>query len=216
MSSSSLIAPHLRHNNNTNNENTNNKNTNNNNTNNKNTNNNNTNNKNTKQEQHHHGHNPTTTKMHPLHLLLPLLASTTTTAAQTILCPSDSNNTTPPKWTTTSYLFTFKPTLNYDFVTRTPQTVVQLCQNGGRMVDHALQITGATAWGIEPVTDLSDDSLGYVASALVVRAPEGFLSELNDQVGNSTSRLYNHEDLIVRQVAQQIDDSLEVVFRSEF
>ncbi|KAL2165594.1 hypothetical protein VTG60DRAFT_4261 [Thermothelomyces hinnuleus] len=152
--------------------------------------------------------------------LLPILLGLATAAAATadrptILCPLDSSTTIPSDYT--GYAFTLKRALNYDFVSRSAAAAAQLCQSGGPLVDNALQTPGgaavaaaAVAWGIEPVEIGSEEEGGYVASALVVRAPAGFLDELNDQVGNATSRLYNSPDPLVKQVAQQIDDRFDV------
>ena len=140
--------------------------------------------------------------MRPLGLILFTLTSATT--AQTIFCGSSEN----PSPESTRYVFTFKYTLNYDFLLAKPEAVVQVCEFAGPMVSNALSVAGPTAWMINPL-DKSDE-LGYVASTVVVTGPAGALSALNEQVANATSRLYNHPNQMVRQLAQQIDDNFNV------
>lgn len=156
-----------------------------------------------------------------LSLALTLTLATTTATAQDqdqhppILCPA-SSPAPPSAWP--GYAFTLQYSLNYAFLSAQPATAAQLCQAGGSVVDYAVAATGAAGsftWGIEAVADEVAEALGYVAAALVVRAPAGLLAELNDQVGNATSRLYANPDGLARQVAAQIDDAFEVVL-SEF
>lgn len=148
--------------------------------------------------------------MRPVHSLLLSLACTTALAETEpgFRCGLDT-----PQTYSTGYVFTFKAGLNYDYVYSDGRPAVQICRYGGAMVDYALGGTGSIegsiqTWRIEPV-DLSA-TRGYVASAMVVRAPSGFLDELNNQLGNSSARLYNHPDLLERQMAEQIDDSFEI------
>lgn len=155
----------------------------------------------------------------PLAFTLLSLLSTTIgpVSAQTeppIVCPPAT--TIPSTWT--RYAFTLKYPLNFPFLSRNAASAAQICQHGGAIVAHAIPpalvggegpAAGASTWGIEPV-DLSD-SLGYVASAMVVSAPPGLLEVLNELVGNATSALYNPPESLARQIAQQIDDEFEVV-----
>ncbi|KAH6856321.1 hypothetical protein B0I37DRAFT_73487 [Chaetomium sp. MPI-CAGE-AT-0009] len=164
------------------------------------------------------------------HLPLPLLALTTTTtttsrtgaAAQQqqqhppIRCPASNDATAPDAWP--GYVFALRYGLHYEFVSAQAAAAAQLCRAGGSVVDHAVgggSSGGAQTWGVEAVAPEVAEALGYVAAALVVRAAAGLLAELNEQVGNATSRLYGNPDALARQIAEQIDDAFEVVL-SEF
>lgn len=144
-------------------------------------------------------------------LLLGLAAATTATNQIPIGCPPDES--VPSDYA--SYAFTLKVALNFDFLSGNVVAAAQLCNVGGAIVNNALGTSGAATWGIVPSPNAPEETLGYVASTLIVRAPAGYLEELNDQLDNSDSRLYHPKDALALQVAQQIDDRFNVTL-SEF
>ncbi|KAK4251366.1 hypothetical protein C7999DRAFT_28096 [Corynascus novoguineensis] len=139
-------------------------------------------------------------------VLLGLAAATTATSQIPISCPPDES--VPSDYA--SYAFTLKQALNFDFVSGSAVAAAQLCDAGGALVNNALGTSGAATWGIVPSPDAPEETLGYVASTLIVRAPAGFLEELNDQLNDSSSLLYHPKDALVQQVVQQIDDRFNV------
>jgi hypothetical protein len=138
------------------------------------------------------------------------LPTDTAPAPDAIIC-----TTSDPPLGWVGYAFTFKPTLNYGFLLDHPTAAVQICQNAGELVSHALggassTAAGSAGWRIVPVRAASA-ALGYVPAAVVITGPDGELDELNKQLGNATSLLYGPPDAIPRELAGQIDAGFPVV-----
>ncbi|KAK3361014.1 hypothetical protein B0T24DRAFT_725171 [Lasiosphaeria ovina] len=112
---------------------------------------------------------------------------------------------------TSTYAFTFKYALNFDFVAAQPKAGAQICEFAGPMVGYALGgVPGTAATRIAP-NDTALDALGYVASTVLVAAPAGLAGVLNALLANGTSALYTHPEEIVRALAGQLDRDVAVV-----
>ncbi|KAK0707019.1 hypothetical protein B0T26DRAFT_876051 [Lasiosphaeria miniovina] len=124
------------------------------------------------------------------------------------------NGTPPPTAFTSTYAFTFKRGLNFDFVAAQPRAAAQVCDFAGPMIGHALGGVPGTAATLITPNEATLGALGYVASTVLVAAPAGMAGVLNALLANGTSELYtNPEDILVAAVLEAVDAPLVAVQR---
>jgi len=101
-----------------------------------------------------------------------------------------------------AYALTFNGPLKFSRLVENPNLASWICTFAGRIFEHALLIDGPAPLRIER---FNPPGSVHEPTTVIITAPVNKAKELNDQLRDKDSRLYNHPDLNVEGLANMID-----------